>query len=164
MKISTKGRYALRMLLDLAENQGDGYISLKSIAERQNISKGYLEQITTILRNGVIVSAGRGFHGGYRLNHEASKYTLGDILRLTEGDLAVVACLEKGAPLCRRQFFCATCPVWSELTKIILNYVDSVTLQDILDKKHIRGTCGIGGRFNKKESPPFGKTKAATGS
>jgi Rrf2 family protein len=140
MKISTKGRYAVRMLLDLAENQQrDGYVSLKSIAERQAISKGYLEQIIAALRNGVVVSASRGSQGGYRLARDPAEYRLSDILRLTEGDLAAVSCLEKGAAVCERQLFCLTRPVWVGLTKVIREYLDSISLQDILDLKQGAG-------------------------
>ncbi|MDR3175185.1 MAG: Rrf2 family transcriptional regulator [Desulfovibrio sp.] len=150
MKISTKGRYAVRILLDLAENQKDGYISLKSIAERQDISKGYLEQIISILRNAVVVSASRGFQGGYRLVKTASEYTVGDILRLTEGDLATVACLEKGVGVCARQSFCLTRPVWVGLTKVIADYLDSITLQNILDANRLPGDSPIRADFKRR--------------
>ena len=96
MKISTKGRYVLRMLIDLAEHQGDGYIPLKEIAQRQGISKKYLEQIVPMLNKSDILRTNRGFQGGYRLAKSPEKYTVGDILRLTEGSLAPVACLDSG--------------------------------------------------------------------
>ncbi|MDR3175184.1 MAG: Rrf2 family transcriptional regulator [Desulfovibrio sp.] len=150
MKISTKGRYAVRILLDLAENQKDGYISLKSVAERQDISKGYLEQIISVLRNSVVVSANRGFQGGYRLAGAASEYSVGDILRLTEGAMAVVACLEKGVGGCARQPFCLTRPVWVGLTKAIADYLDSITLQNILDANRLPGGSSVRSGFKRK--------------
>ena len=136
MKISTKGRYALRMLLDLAEHQNDGYIALKEIAERQDISKKYLEQIVPVLNKTNILHTNRGFQGGYRLAQPPSKYTVGSILRLTEGNLAPVACLENDPILCSRSEDCITLPVWKGLNKVINDYLDSVTLQDLLDWQH----------------------------
>ena len=134
MKISTKGRYALRLLLDLAEHKGEGFISLKEISERQNISKLYLEQIVTLLNTSNILRANRGKQGGYILAKEPSKCTVGQILRLTEGSLAPVACLEDETNLCERAAFCKTLPIWKELDRIISNYLDSVTLQDMLEQ------------------------------
>ena len=96
MKISTKGRYALRMLLDLAQNQGDGFVALKDVAERQNVSKKYLEQIVPMLNKAGILAASRGFQGGYRLAQAPDRCTVGDILRVTEGSIAPVACLDRG--------------------------------------------------------------------
>lgn len=135
MKISTKGRYALRMLLDLAEHENDGYIALKDIAERQDISKKYLEQIVPILNKSDILKTSRGFQGGYRLAHSPEKYTVGMILRLTEGSLAPVPCLEHEPVSCERSENCATLFVWQGLYKVITDYLDSVTLQDMLDKQ-----------------------------
>lgn len=134
MKISTKGRYALRMLLDLAEHQQDGYIALKDIAARQNISKKYLEQIVPILNKSNILQANRGFQGGYRLVNSPSAYTVGDILRLTEGSLTPVACLDYNPVGCERRNDCITLPIWQGLNKVIADYLDSITLQDIMDK------------------------------
>ncbi|MDR1803475.1 MAG: Rrf2 family transcriptional regulator [Treponema sp.] len=134
MKISTKGRYALRLLLDLAENRGEGFISLKEISERQSISKLYLEQIVTLLNTSNILRANRGKQGGYMLAKEPSKYTVAQILRLTEGNLAPVACLEDETNQCDRAAFCKTLPMWKELDKIINDYLDSVTLQDMLEQ------------------------------
>lgn len=133
MKISTKGRYALRLLLDLAEHQDDGYVALKDIAERQNISKKYLEQIVPILNRSDILKTNRGYQGGYRLAKDPSKYTVGMILRLTEGSLAPVACVEQEPIECPRSAECATLPLWQGLYKVVNEYLDSVTLQDILD-------------------------------
>lgn len=134
MKISTKGRYALRMMIDLAQNQGDGYVSLKNIANRQEISKKYLEQIVAILNKPDILRTNRGYQGGYRLAKNANEYTVGDILRLTEGGIAPVSCLENSPIMCDRADECVTLPVWKGLYKVISEYVDSITLQDIVDK------------------------------
>lgn len=138
MKISTKGRYALRMMLDLAEHQGDGYIALKDIAKRQNVSKKYLEQIVPILNKADILNTNRGYQGGYRLARTPDKYTVGDILRITEGSISPVACLDKNPVECERAAECATLPVWQGLYKVIADYLDGITLQDILDKQHDR--------------------------
>ncbi len=133
MKISTKGRYALRMLLDLAEHQGDGYIALKDIAQRQEISKKYLEQIVPILNRAEILKTNRGFQGGYRLAKSPEKLTAGDILRATEGNLAPVACLDGDEVDCPRSEHCPTLPLWQGLSKVINEYLDSVTLQDLIE-------------------------------
>ena len=133
MKISTKGRYALRMLLDLAEHQGDGYIALKDIAQRQEISKKYLDQIVPILNRAEILKTNRGFQGGYRLARSPDKMTAGDILRATEGNLAPVACLDGDEIDCPRSEHCPTLPLWQGLNKVINEYLDSVTLQDLID-------------------------------
>ena len=134
MKISTKGRYALRMMIDLAQNQGDGYVSLKDIANRQEISKKYLEQIVAILNKPDVLRTNRGYQGGYRLSKNANEYTVGDILRLTEGGLAPVSCLDNSPILCDRAEDCITLPIWKGLYKVISEYLDSITLQDIVDK------------------------------
>ena len=135
MKISTKGRYAVRMLLDLAEHCEGGYVSLKEIAERQNISKKYLEQIVTILNRADILQTSRGFQGGYRLSKTPDKYTIGEILRLTEGSLAPVACLDNSPNMCERSGECPTLFVWEGLCELIKDYLDGITLQDIMDRK-----------------------------
>ena len=139
MKISTKGRYALRLLLDLGEHRGDGFISLKEIAERQGISKKYLEQIIPILNKTGVLRTNRGAQGGYMLARTPDKYTVGEILRLTEGSLAPVACLEQEPNLCERQESCATLPVWRGLYRVINDDLDNITLQDILDQEHEKG-------------------------
>ncbi|MDD6308474.1 MAG: Rrf2 family transcriptional regulator [Clostridia bacterium] len=135
MKISTKGRYALRMLIDLAEHSGDGFIALKDIAERQGISKKYLEQIVPILNRSDILQTNRGFQGGYKLAQAPGKYTVGTILRLTEGSLAPVACLDQNPIQCERSKECITLPIWQGLNKVINDYLDNITLQDILDQQ-----------------------------
>lgn len=134
MKISTKGRYALRMLLDLAEHKNDGYIALKEIAERQGISKKYLEQIVPLLNKSDILQTNRGFQGGYMLAKTPDKYTVGDILRITEGSISPVACLDQNPNQCERSENCMTLDVWKGLNKVIIDYLDGITLQDILDK------------------------------
>jgi Rrf2 family protein len=136
LKVSTKGRYALRMLLDLAEHRDDGFMSLKEIAEKQNISKQYLEQIVSLFSTSDMLNANRGKNGGYMLAKEPSQYTIGAILRITEGNLAPVSCLENELNKCGRAEFCKTLPMWEGLKDVINNYLDNVTLQDILDKAH----------------------------
>ena len=140
MKIWTKGRYALRMMLDLAEHQNDGYVALKDIAQRQNVSKKYLEQIVPILNKSDILRTNRGFQGGYRLAKSPDKYTVGEILRVTEGSLSPVACLDREPIECERSAECPTLPVWQGLYKVINEYLDSVTLQDILNQQKERAS------------------------
>jgi len=134
LKISTKGRYALQMLLDLAEHKNDGFIALKEIAERQKISKQYLEQIITIISNSKILRANRGKQGGYMLAKDPSKIVVGHILRITEGSLSSTACLESDINDCEISDSCKTLYIWQELNKVIADYLDSVTLQDILNR------------------------------
>ncbi|MCD7796430.1 MAG: Rrf2 family transcriptional regulator [Clostridiales bacterium] len=138
MKISTKGRYALRLMLDLAERRQDGFIALKDIAERQGISKKYLEQIVPLLNKSGALRTTRGYQGGYMLAKAPSRYTVGDILRITEGSLAPVSCLDDDdeVNMCDRAEDCMTLPVWSGLYKVIEEYLDSITLQDIIDKNN----------------------------
>ena len=134
MKISTKGRYALRMLLDLAEHQGEGFIALKEVAKRQDISKQYLEHIVSLLNTSNILRAGRGKQGGYMLARAPEEYTVGQILRVTEGCLAPVTCLEQDINNCHRADLCKTLPIWRGLYKVILEYLDNITLRDVLDQ------------------------------
>ena len=137
MKISTKGRYALRMLVDLAVHRSDGYTALKTIAERQGISKKYLEQIVPILNRTDILLTNRGFQGGYQLGREPSDITVGEILRLTEGSLAPVACMGPNDTVnCDRSVDCPTLPIWKGLNKVINDYLYSVSLQDIIDQSN----------------------------
>ena len=133
MKISTKGRYALRMLLDLAEHKNDGYIALKDIAARQNISKKYLEQIIPVLNRSDILSANRGYQGGYKLAGSPEHYTVGQILRLTEGSLAPVSCLDAEPNTCPRAEQCVTLTVWEKLYDAINGVVDGITLADLVE-------------------------------
>lgn len=135
MKISTKGRYALRLMLDLALNNTGEYISIKSIAARQDISEKYLEQIISLLNRAGFVKSVRGAQGGYKLAWEASEYTVGMILRLTEGSLVPVDCLEDETNICNRSSSCVTRDVWKELYDAILGVVDHITVQDLVDKQ-----------------------------
>ncbi len=130
MKISTKGRYALRVLVDMAEHASEGYIPLKEIAQRQEISEKYLESIVKDLVKGGFLAGLRGKGGGYRLCRKPEEYSLGEILRLTEGSLAPVACLGDGAERCAHP--CPTLPVWERLEKLVSDYLDSVSLADLL--------------------------------
>ena len=138
MRVSTKGRYALRMLIDLAEHRQDGFVSLKDIAERQNLSKKYLEQIVPTINKPTILRTNRGFMGGYQLAREPAAITVGEILRLTEVSLSPVACLEQDPIQCDKMATCDTLPVWQGLNRVINDYLDSVTLQDILTQKQAR--------------------------
>lgn len=135
MMISTRGRYALRVMIDLAEHGKDGYIAMKQVAERQNISLKYLEKIMPLLVSKNMVEGVQGKGGGYRLTRNPSEYRIGDILRLTEGSLAPVACLECSDSTCDRTADCRTLPMWSELNKRINEYLDSVTLSDLMLKE-----------------------------
>ncbi len=135
--ISTRGRYALRMMLDLAENQGDGYVSLKDIAARQDISKKYLEQIIPVLNRAGLLQTTRGVQGGYRLTRRPEEYTVLDILSATETGLAAVACLEQDANPCARCCDCLTLPVWQGLDKVVKDYLGGITLQDVLDRRNV---------------------------
>ncbi len=135
MKISTKGRYALRMIAELALNQENAFVSLKDIAEHQNISKKYLEQIVPMLNKSGILRTNRGNKGGYMLARPAGEITVGDILRATEGSLAPVACLEFEPNTCKRANECSTLFVWEGLYKAVTDYLDSITVQDIIDRK-----------------------------
>ncbi|MBO6116217.1 MAG: Rrf2 family transcriptional regulator [Ruminococcus sp.] len=134
MKISTKGRYALRMLIDLASNSEDGFISLKDIAERQGISKKYLEQIVPMLNKSGILRTNRGNKGGYMLAKAPNELTVGDVLRSTEGNLAPVACLEYEPNNCPRKDECATLYIWEGLYKVVNDYLNNITIQDIIDR------------------------------
>ena len=133
MKISTKGRYSLRMLLYLAEHKHEGFISLKDISESQDISKKYLEQLVALLSRPDILRTNRGNKGGYMLAKDPSEYTVGQILRITERGLHPVACLEDEPNQCKRSGFCKTLPIWKGLQDVIDEYLDGITLQDILD-------------------------------
>lgn len=132
MMISTRGRYALRVMIALAELGSDGYVPLKDIALQQGISQKYLEGIMSELSKNALVDGLHGKGGGYRLNRSPAQYRVGDILRLTEGSLAPVACVEGGAPPCARAADCRTLPVWDTLNRMINGYLDSVTLADLM--------------------------------
>lgn len=132
MKISTKGRYAVRVMLDLAKHNTGECIKVKEIAERQGVSEKYLEQIIGVLNKAGYVKSVRGAQGGYRLVKEPGEYTVGMILRLTEGSLAPVACLETDAEACDRVDTCETLAVWKELQNAINRVVDGVTIADLM--------------------------------
>ncbi len=132
MIISTRGRYALRVMIDLAENGSEGYIAMKKIAERQGISLKYLERILPVLTQNGIVEGVQGKGGGYRLTRKPEAYKVGEILRLTEGNLAPVSCLECGAAPCEKRAECRTLPMWTRLHDIIGEYLDSVSLSDLM--------------------------------
>lgn len=132
MKISTKGRYALRLMIDIAAHDGEGFISLKDVAERQGISAKYLEQIVGTLNKAGLLRSGRGPQGGYQLTKEPEEYTVGSILRLTEGNLAPVACLGDSKNRCDRCGECATLDFWTGLYTTVNHYVDRFTLADLV--------------------------------
>ena len=132
MLISTKCRYALRVMIDLAEHQSEDFIPLKVIAERQEISEKYLESIIKLLVKAKLLNGLRGKGGGYQLTRAPEQYTVGSILRLTEESLAPVACLEDGAASCPRMASCRTLPLWQGLNKVINDYLDNVTLADLV--------------------------------
>lgn len=143
MKISTKGRYALRLMLDLAEHQSNGFVALKDIAQRQGISKKYLEQIVPLLNKAGVLKTTRGHQGGYMLAKEPCEYTVGDVLRITEGSLAPVACLDDDINRCDKADTCLTLPVWQGLDRVIHEYLDSITLQSIIDSSRTGGKSKI---------------------
>ena len=132
MKISTRGRYAIRVMLDLAEHNNGEYIPLMDIAKRQEISEKYLESIVSVLSKQKFVKALRGKGGGYRLVRTPAEYTIGSILRLTEGSLAPVACLERDPNQCERIAVCKTLKMWEGAYKVITEYFDGITIADLL--------------------------------
>ncbi|MBO5452489.1 MAG: Rrf2 family transcriptional regulator [Clostridia bacterium] len=135
MLISTRGRYALRVLLDLAEHKGDGYIPMKVVAERQGLSLKYIQAIMPTLSKNNLIEGVHGKGGGYRLSKPLSEYRVGDILRLTEGNLAPVTCLECDAKPCVRADSCPTLPMWTEFHKMVNDYFDGITLENLLNNK-----------------------------
>ena len=138
MKISTKGRYAVRVMLDLALNNTGECIKVKDIAARQGISETSLEQIIAVLNKAGYVKSVRGAQGGYRIAKEPEDYTVGMILRLTEGSMAPVSCLEEGAPECERCDTCETLEVWKDLYAAINGVIDNVTIADLVEKRKLR--------------------------
>ena len=130
--ISTKGRYALRVMLDLAEQNSEKFIPLEEIATRQGISKKYLEAVLKTLVQNNLLKILRGRNGGYKLTKKPAEYTVGEILELTEGTLAVVSCLEKNSVPCERKKFCKTMPLWQKFEKLKRDFFFSVTLSDLL--------------------------------
>lgn len=132
MLISSRGRYALRVMIDLAEHDDGTYTPMKEVACRQDISLKYLERILPILVAAKMIEGIHGKGGGYRLTRKPEAYRISDILRLTEGDLAPVACLECDAPDCNRTADCRTLPMWRELNRRVNEYLDSVTIADLM--------------------------------
>ena len=134
MMISTTGRYALRVMIDLAEHCNGEYIPMKDVVKRQQVSQKYVERIMTMLSKADFVEAVHGKGGGYRLNRSPDEYIVGDILRLTEGSLAPVACLECDAEECERADQCRTLPMWRELNDRIADFFDGITIADLMKK------------------------------
>ena len=132
MNVTSKGRYALRVMLDLAQHRQEGYISLKTIADRQGYSMKYLEMIVGSLKRAGLVASTRGKEGGYRLVRDPEDYTIGEILRCIEDNLAPVACIKAGDICCEHAGECMTVPMWKELDDITNAYLDGVSLQDLL--------------------------------
>ena len=133
--ISTKGRYALRVMIDLAEHEGEGNIPLKTIADRQDISKKYLEIIVKELVKGGLIVGASGKGGGYRLKRKPDEYTLGEIIELMEGSFAPVACLEENADVCPRAGTCQTLPLWKEYHQLIHDFFYGKNLSELLDRE-----------------------------
>lgn len=143
MKISTKGRYALRLMVDLAVHREEGCIPIRAIALRQNISEKYLEQIINLLNKAGFVKSVRGSNGGYSLSKATTDYTVGEILRVTEGSLAPVACVgEEGA--CEKIQHCVTALVWEQLYQAVNDVVNSITLADLVDRQKEMGLIPTG--------------------
>ena len=134
MIVSTKGRYALRVMVALAQGQEGEYIPLKQIAQAEDISQKYLEAIMTTLSKAGFVDAVHGKGGGYRLNRSPSEYTVGSILKLTEGSLAAVSCTTQGPSACSRSTCCQTKPMWEKLDKMIDSFFEGITLADLLEE------------------------------
>ena len=136
MLISTKGRYALRVMIDLAEHHTGDYITLMDISRRQEISEKYLEGIISVLSKSGFVTALRGKGGGYKLSRDPSLYTVGSILKLTEGSLAPVSCLENKPNTCARAGECRTLPIWTNLEQMINDYLEGITLSDLMKEEN----------------------------
>ena len=134
MMISTKGRYALRFLVDLAEHQGESFVPLKDVAARQEISEKYLEIVVKELVKGGLLAAMRGKGGGYRLNSPPKEYSIKSVIELMEGPLAPVSCLEPGREVCPRKEECRTLPLWQGLGRVISDYLAQFTLADLMEK------------------------------
>ena len=135
MKISTKGRYALRMMVDIAEHQKDGYVTLKDVAQRQDISKKYLEQIALHISQAGMLRAVRGYQGGYMLSRAASEYNVYEILEVVEGSMVPVACLEQQPCACERSDSCKTLQMWQNLHALIFDYLSGITLEDLVEDR-----------------------------
>ena len=136
MKISTKGRYAIRLMIDIAEHEKVGNVSMKDVAKRQDISLKYLEQIVNTLGKAGYLKSQRGSQGGYQLTKAPEEYTAADILRVTEGDFAPVACLEGGENTCPNRSRCSTIGMWEGLYKVVDEYLSGITIADLLKEKN----------------------------
>ena len=132
LQVTSRGRYALRVMLDLAQHRGEGVISLKTVAERQGISQKYLESIVCSLRRAGLVESARGKEGGYTLAREPADCSVGEILSCTEDSLAPIACIRDGTAECSRAGVCPTLPMWQELDELTRRYLESVTLRDLM--------------------------------
>ena len=132
MNITSKGRYALRVMIDLAQHPDEGFVSLKTVAERQGISMKYLEMIVSSLKKAELVESTRGKEGGYRLSRSPADYSVGEILRCLEDNLAPVSCIKDGEIQCDKAAACVTLPLWKELDELTNTYLDGVSLQDLL--------------------------------
>lgn len=144
MMVSTKGRYALTVMVDLARQAGDDYVSLADIAEKEKLSMKYLESIISILNKGGMLNSARGKNGGYKLARKPCEYNISEILLLTEGSLAPVNCIMQDGVQCEKAANCSTLPLWAGLDKVIETYLGGITLQDILDgnrKKMLGDYC-----------------------
>lgn len=137
MKISTKGRYALRLMIDLGHHTDGGFVNLRDISLRQEISVKYLEQIINLLNKGGLLLSLRGPNGGYKLAKAPADYTVGEILRVSEGTMAPVACLDKKPNPCERAADCATLELWSGLQTVMNDYLDHVNLQELVDRDKV---------------------------
>ena len=133
MLVSTKGRYALRIMIDLAEHRTDGFTPLKVVAERQGISEKYLERIIKLLVKAKLLTGLRGKGGGYKLTKAPEEYTVGSILRLTEESMVPVACLESDAAACPHAADCRTISLWRGLDQVISDYLDNITIADLMN-------------------------------
>ncbi len=132
MNVTSKGRYALRVMIDLAQHPDEGFVSLKTVAERQGISMKYLEMIVSCLKKAELVESTRGKEGGYRLSRSPADYSVGEILRCLEDNLAPVSCIKDGEIQCDKAAACVTLPMWKELDELTNTYLDGVSLQDLL--------------------------------
>lgn len=137
MKISTRGRYSLRMMIDLAQHYDEGFIALKDISARQGISKKYLEQIIPFLNRSNLLNANKGHMGGYQLARQPSDITVREILESAEGSLTPVSCMDNMPNLCERCESCVTLPIYQGLYDVILSYLSGITLQDIIDRHNL---------------------------
>ena len=133
MLVSTRGRYAIRVMIDLAEHMNGKYIPMKEIADRQDVSLKYMTKIMQALTKSGMLDGQHGKGGGYKLNRDPEEYRVGDILRLTEGTLAPVACIHETDCKCDRSFECRTRPMWNELDKLISEYLDGITIADLME-------------------------------